>query len=110
MTTYLINGNSMHLAGSQIDISDDFFGSESPESDATYLQRQDAIKFWLSEGWMEVGDVVVWDGVQYIVGGEQMKLIGIVFTMLDGISSLTYVYRCADGTTIKIPAAIGRKQ
>ena len=74
MKTYFIDGNSMHLAGSQIDISDNFFGSESPESDATDPQRQDAIRFWLSEGWMDAGDVVVWDGVQYIVGGESPSL------------------------------------
>ena len=68
MKTYFIDGNSMHLAGSQIDVSDNFFGSESPKSDATDSQRQDAIRFWLSEGWMDDGDVVVWDGVRYIVG------------------------------------------
>ncbi len=70
MRTYFIDGNGMHLAGSQIDISDNFFGSESPKSDATDSQRQDAIRFWLSKGWMDDGDVVIWDGVQYIVGGE----------------------------------------
>ena len=73
MTTYFIDGNSMHLAGSQIDISDEFFGSESPESDATDIQRQDAIKFWLSEGWMDEGDVVYWDNVRYKVGGESIS-------------------------------------
>ena len=71
MKTYFIDGNNMHLAGSQIDISDNFFGSESPESDATDAQRQDAIRFWLSEGWMDDGDVVIWNGVQYIVGGSR---------------------------------------
>ena len=71
MKAYFIDGNSMHLAGCQIDISDVFFGSESPESNATDLQRQDAIRFWLSEGWMNDGDVVVWDGVQYIVGEKR---------------------------------------
>jgi hypothetical protein len=70
MKTYFINGNSMHLAGSQIDISDSFFGSETPESNATDSQRQDAIRFWLSAGWMNDGDMVVWDGVRYIVGGK----------------------------------------
>ena len=71
MKAYLIDGNSMHLAGDQIDISDEFFGSESPASYATDVQRQDAIRFWLSEGWMNDGDVVVWDGVQYIVGEKR---------------------------------------
>ena len=70
MKTYVIDGNSMHLAGSQIDISDNFFGSESPERYATDTQRQDAIRFWIGEDWMDAGDVVVWDGVRYIVGGE----------------------------------------
>ena len=60
----------MHLAGSQDDISDSFFGSECPESNATVAQRQDAIRFWLSEAWMDAGDVVVWDGIRYIVGEE----------------------------------------
>ena len=73
MKTYFIDGNSMHLAGSQIDISDEFFGSGSPESDATDLQRQDAIKFWLSEKWMDEGDVVYWDNVRYKVGGESIS-------------------------------------
>ena len=68
MKTYFIDGNSMHLAGSQIDISDNFFGSEFPDSYATDAQRHDAIRFWLSESWMSDGDVVVWDGVPYIVG------------------------------------------
>jgi hypothetical protein len=67
MKTYFIDGNAMHLSGSQIDISDNFFGSEIPESNATDAQRQDAIRFWLSEGWMDAGDMVVWDGVRYIV-------------------------------------------
>lgn len=70
MRTYYIDGNTMHLAGSQVDISDSFFGSECPDSNATDAQRQDAIRFWLSEGWMDAGDVVVWDGVRYIVGEE----------------------------------------
>lgn len=68
MKTYYIDGNTMHLAGSQVDISDSFFGSECPDSNATDPQRQDAIRFWLSEKWMDNGDVVVWDGVRYIVG------------------------------------------
>ena len=38
-----------------------------------------------------------------------MKLIGVVFTRLGGISRLAFVYRCADGTVKKIPAGIGRK-
>jgi hypothetical protein len=70
MKTYYIDGNTMHLAGSQDDISDSFFGSELPESNATVAQRQDAIRFWLSCGWMSDGDVVVWDGIRYIVGEE----------------------------------------
>lgn len=70
MKTYYIDGNAMHLAGSQDDISESFFGSECPESNATVAQRQDAIRFWLSEGWMDAGDVVVWDGIRYIVGEE----------------------------------------
>ena len=39
-----------------------------------------------------------------------MKLIGVVFTRLGGISRLAFVYMCADGTTKKIPAGIGRKR
>lgn len=38
-----------------------------------------------------------------------MKLIGVLFTRLGGISRLAFVYRCADGSTKKIPAGIGRK-
>ena len=76
MKTYYIDGNTMHLAGSQVDISDSFFGSECPDSNATDAQRQDAIRFWISEGWMDEGDVVVWDGVRYIVGeGDKMKTL-----------------------------------
>lgn len=37
-----------------------------------------------------------------------MKLIGIVFTRLGGISRLAFVYLCADGSIKKIPAGIGR--
>lgn len=73
MKTYYIDGNTMHLAGSQDDISDSFFGSECPESNTTVAQRQDAVRFWLSEAWMDAGDVVVWDGVPYIVGEEDNK-------------------------------------
>jgi hypothetical protein len=36
-----------------------------------------------------------------------VKLIGVVFTRLSGISRLAFVYRCADGTVKKIPAGIG---
>ena len=39
-----------------------------------------------------------------------MKLIGVVFTRLGGISRLAFVDRCADGTMTKIPAGIGRKR
>jgi len=39
-----------------------------------------------------------------------MKLIGVVFTRLGGISRLAFVYRCADGSTKKIPVGIGRKK
>jgi hypothetical protein len=74
MKTYFIDGNSMHLSEGQDEISDAFFVSEIPESNATDAQRQDAIRFWLSEGWMDEGDVVVWDGVRYIVGGESPTL------------------------------------
>jgi hypothetical protein len=38
-----------------------------------------------------------------------MKLIGLVFTRLGGISRLAFVYRCQDGSTKTIPAAICRK-
>ena len=38
-----------------------------------------------------------------------MKLIGLVFTRLGGISRLAFVYRCQDGSIKKIPAAICRK-
>lgn len=74
MKTYFISGNAMHLAEGQNEISDAFFVSEIPESNATDAQRQDAIRSWLSEGWMDEGDVVVWDGVRYIVGGESPTL------------------------------------
>jgi hypothetical protein len=39
-----------------------------------------------------------------------MKLIGVVFTRLGGISRLAFVYRLPDGSVKKIPAGIGRKQ
>ena len=39
-----------------------------------------------------------------------MKLIGLLFTRLGGISRMAFVYRCADGTIKKIPVAIGRKE
>jgi len=38
-----------------------------------------------------------------------MKLIGVVFTRLGGISRLAFVYRCADGSIKTIPAGICRK-
>ena len=38
-----------------------------------------------------------------------MKLIGVVFTRLGGISRLAFVYRCQDGSIKTIPAAICRK-
>lgn len=38
-----------------------------------------------------------------------MKLIGVVFTRLGGISRLAFVYRCQDGGIIKIPAGLSRK-
>lgn len=38
-----------------------------------------------------------------------MRLMGIVFTRLGGISRLAFVYRCQDGSTKKIPAGIGRR-
>jgi len=38
-----------------------------------------------------------------------MKLIGLLFTRLGGISRLAFVYRCQDGSIKKIPVAIGRK-
>jgi hypothetical protein len=38
-----------------------------------------------------------------------MKLIGVVFTRLGGISRLAFVYRCADGSIKKIPAGLSRK-
>ena len=37
-----------------------------------------------------------------------MKLIGVLFTRLGGISRLAFVYRCADGSIKKIPAGIGQ--
>jgi len=40
----------------------------------------------------------------------RMKLIGIVFTRLGGISRLAFVYRCHDGSIKTIPAGIGRKK
>ena len=39
-----------------------------------------------------------------------MKLIGVVFTRLGGISRLAFVYRRADGSIKTIPAGIGRKR
>ena len=39
-----------------------------------------------------------------------MKLIGLAFTRLGGISRLAFVYRCADGSIKTIPAGIGRKK
>ena len=39
-----------------------------------------------------------------------MKLIGVVFTRLGGISRLAFVYRLPDGSIKKIPVAIGRKE
>lgn len=39
-----------------------------------------------------------------------MKLVGLVFTRLGGISRLAFVYRCADGTVKKIPAGIQVKK
>jgi len=39
-----------------------------------------------------------------------MKLIGVLFTRLGGISRLAFVYRCQDGSIKKIPVAIGRKE
>lgn len=39
-----------------------------------------------------------------------MKLVGLVFTRLGGISRLAFVYRCSDGSIKTIPAGIGRKK
>ena len=39
-----------------------------------------------------------------------MKLIGLVFTKLGGISRLAFVYRCQDGSIKTVPAGIGRKR
>jgi len=38
-----------------------------------------------------------------------MKLIGMAFIRLGGISRLAFVYRCQDGSTKTIPAGICRK-
>jgi len=38
-----------------------------------------------------------------------MKLIGVLFTRLGGISRLAFIYRCQDGSIKKIPAGICRK-
>ena len=38
-----------------------------------------------------------------------MKLIGLLFTRLGGISRLALIYRCHDGSIKTIPAAICRK-
>ena len=39
-----------------------------------------------------------------------MKLIGVLFTRLGGISRLAFVYRCQDGSIKTVPAGIGRKR
>jgi len=46
----------------------------------------------------------------HLAGGGRMKLIGVLFTRLGGISRLVFVYRCHDGSIKTIPAGIGRKK
>ena len=74
MKTFFIDGNSMHLAGSQIDISDNFFGSESPESNATDSQHKTLLDS-ASEKWM-IWRCVIWDGVRIWAGGTMDKMKG----------------------------------
>jgi excisionase family DNA binding protein len=89
MKTYFVNKNSMHLANNQEDLSDQFFGSESPETDQTDSQRMDAINFWLGEGWLQPGDTIVWDGVSYCVGEQSPATESYTVLEVAGIFRVT---------------------
>ena len=59
MKTYRINGNSMTLGNEEV--SDQFFGTETPSSYTTKEMRDGVFAQWIDLGWITPDDVVIWE-------------------------------------------------
>ena len=57
--TYRIGKRGMVCNGKEV--SDRFFGSESPSWYDTNEAREDAVEQWIEIGWMSPDDTVIWE-------------------------------------------------